>query len=100
MDTSAAKVRSALKNFSNKTATGCDHFHLRRLAELPDLALAQLGMMFKQSVASLTVPMQDLLNMLSLLGKKVRRFKDHCNNGFLLQGIDEIFLPANPREGR
>ena len=60
----------ALNIFSNSSAIGCDNLHLRRLAELPDVALEHLGMLFKQSVATLTVPLQDLLNVMVLLGKK------------------------------
>ena len=44
--------------------------HLRRMACLPDSALEQLGRLFKQSVASLKVPMQELLNILAPLGKE------------------------------
>ena len=70
LDTSAGKVRSALKLFSGSTAAGGDHLHLRRLAQLPDAALEQMGMLFKQSVATMTIPIQELLNILCLLGKK------------------------------
>ena len=44
--------------------------HLRRLACLPDVALVKLGLLFKQSIATLKVPIQELLNILTLLGKK------------------------------
>jgi len=44
--------------------------HLRRLACLPDVALERLGLLFKQSIATLKVPIQELLNILTLLGKK------------------------------
>ena len=67
---SACKVRAALRMFSGTTATGGDHLHLRRMAQLPDAALEQLGMLFKQSSATLTDPIQDLLNILAMLGKK------------------------------
>ena len=43
--------------------------HLRRLACLPDVALVRLGLLFKQSIATLKVPIQELLNILTLLGK-------------------------------
>ena len=56
--------------FSNSTAIGGDNFHLRRLANLPDVALEHMGMLFKQSLAALKVPMQDLFNIMVLLGKK------------------------------
>ena len=69
IDATAPKVRSALRNFSGSTATGCTCMHLRPMACLPDTALEKLGRLFKQSVASLKVPLQELLNILSLLGK-------------------------------
>ena len=40
------------------------------MADLPDVALHQLGCLFKQSIASLKVSVQELLNVLGLLGKK------------------------------
>ena len=70
IDASASRVRSALKIFSRTTATGSDNINLRRMADLPDVALHQLGCLFKQSIASLKVPVQELLNILGLLGKK------------------------------
>ena len=69
IDMSAPKVRNALRLFSSTTAPGGDQLHLRRLAALPDAALEQLGKLLKQSIATLTVPVQDLLNILALLGK-------------------------------
>ena len=70
LDTSASKVRDALRVFSCTTATGCGHLNLRRMAKLPNNVPEQLGALFKQSIATLTVPMQELMNLLSLLGKK------------------------------
>ena len=58
LNASALKVRQALKQFSNGTATGSDNLHLRRMGDLPDTALEKLSCLFKQSVATLTVPMQ------------------------------------------
>ena len=56
LDMSACKVRAALKLFSGAIATGGDHLHLRRISLLPDAALEQMGMLFKQSIAIMTVP--------------------------------------------
>ena len=42
------------------------------MAGLPYVALTGLGGIFKQSVATLTVAGQELLNVLCLLGKKLR----------------------------
>ena len=66
----AKTIRVALKMFSDSTAIGCDALQLRRMANLPNDALEQLGCLSKQSLATLTIPMQDLLNVLCLLGKK------------------------------
>ena len=41
------------------------------MADLPDVALAQLGALFKQSVSTLSLPQQSLLNTGALLGKKL-----------------------------
>ena len=71
VDGSASSIREALKQFSSSTAIGADQIHLRRLASLPDVALVALGAIFKQSVSNLTVPAQELLNVLGLLGKKL-----------------------------
>ena len=43
---------------------------MRRSAELPDTALDHLGKSFRQPVATLSLPLQTLLNILCLLGKK------------------------------
>ena len=40
------------------------------MANLPNTALRQLGCLFKKSIATLTVPAQQLLNILGLLDKK------------------------------
>jgi len=64
-------IRTSLKLFSNSTAIGADLLHLKRLASLPDVALISLGSSMKQSVSTLTVPAQELLNVLGLLGNKL-----------------------------
>ena len=40
------------------------------MAELPDVAFDQLGGLYRQSVATLSLPVQALLNVMCLLGKK------------------------------
>ena len=40
------------------------------MAGLPDAALTTLGLIMKQVVATLTVPAQELFNVICLLGKK------------------------------
>ena len=52
INASAKNIRTALRIFSKSTSIGCDALHLRRLANLPDKALLQLGMLFKQSIAT------------------------------------------------
>ena len=70
LDASPDRVRGALVVFAATTAIGSDSLHLRRFANLPDNAMAQLGALFKQSVATLTVLVHELLNILGRLGKK------------------------------
>ena len=50
---------------------GADDVHFRTIAELPDVALTQLGGLYKQAVATLSLPKQSLLNTGALLGKKL-----------------------------
>ena len=71
LDGSAKGIRNTISKFSNSTAIGSDIVHLKRVASLPDVALEDLGKIFKQRVATLTVPGQELLNILTLLGKKL-----------------------------
>ena len=99
INASAKNIRTALRIFSESTSIGCDALHLRRLANLPDKALVQLGMLFKQSIATLTVPMQDLLTHPSAIREEVGGIQNNCNHGVLLQGVHEILLPANPKLG-
>ena len=66
MDTRPNAIRNSLKLFSSSTAL--NGVHLKRMASLPDVALEGLGAIFKQSVSNLTVPAQELFNMLGLLG--------------------------------
>ena len=67
---SAAAIRKALKMFPASTAIGADDFNFRLMAELPDVALDQLGALFKMAIHNLSLPLQVLLNLLCLLGKK------------------------------
>jgi len=71
IDVDPKGMRTSLKRFSSSTAIGSDLVHLKRLASLPDVALISLGGLMKQSVSTLTVPAQELLNILGLLGKKL-----------------------------
>ena len=69
-DGRAATIRKALKIFPANTTIGADDFKFRLLADLPDIALDQLGLLFKSAINDLTLPLQVLLNLLCLLGKK------------------------------
>ena len=69
LDGSAKRIRNTISKFTNSTAIGADQVRLKRLASLPDVALEGLGKIFKQTVATLTIPGQELLNILTLLGK-------------------------------
>ena len=40
------------------------------MADLPDIALDQLGLLFKSAINDLSLPLQVLVNLLCLLGKK------------------------------
>ena len=46
MDTDPTRIRKALKLFPSSTAIGADDVHFRLTAELPDVALEQLGLLF------------------------------------------------------
>ena len=56
-DGSAAAIRKALKMFPANTAIGADDFNFRLLADLPDVALEQLGQLFKTALYNLSLPM-------------------------------------------
>ena len=62
---------NALKLFNRSTAIGTDQLHLRRMAKLPDSALHRLDCSSKQSIATLKVQIQELLNLLGLLVNKL-----------------------------
>ena len=69
-DGRAETIRKALKIFPASTAIGSDDFNFRLLADLPSIALDQLGLLFKSAINDLTLPLQVLVNLLCLLGKK------------------------------
>ena len=80
--------------FSESTAIGCDALQLRRLANLPNIALEQLGCLFRQSLATLTIPMQDLLNVLCLLGKKSGGSRTIAIMASFYRALMKFFCPA------
>ena len=71
IDTSANTIRASLKCFPSGTAIGADGIRLRTVTELPDVALTQLGGLFKQAEATLSLPKQSLIHIGALLGKKL-----------------------------
>ena len=64
------QYEKSLKIFPANTAIGADDLHPRLLADLPDIALEQLGLLFKSAIKTLSLPLQELVNLLYLLGKK------------------------------
>ena len=69
-DVTPAAVKKALGLFREKTSVGCANLKFRTLHSLPAVAHDQLASIFLQSVTDLTLPIQCLLNILNLLGKK------------------------------
>ena len=90
----AKVIRTALRMFSESTATGCDHLQLRRMARLPDIALEQLGSLFRQSLATLTIPMQELLNIMCLLGKKAGGSRTIAIMASFYRALMKFFCPT------
>ena len=72
IDVTTSSVRSAPKLFNNPAAVGSDQLPPKRMTTLPDADLDQLGCFFKESVATLTAPVQQPLNLFGILGKKQR----------------------------
>ena len=70
-DGRAAVIRRALNISPPNTAISSDDDHFRLLADLPDVALDQLGMLSKFPIHNLTLPIQVLVNLLCLLGKRI-----------------------------
>jgi hypothetical protein len=63
-------IRRACGTFPTRTAIGSDDVTFLEVAELPDGALGILGALMKAAVVHLALPMQTLLNVMVLLGKK------------------------------
>ncbi len=70
IDFSPRAIRQACGTFADDTAVGADNVILRRIKELPDRALEELGWMLKCALANLILPSGALINVLGLFGKK------------------------------
>ena len=57
-------------SFPCKTAIGLDNQFFADIALLPDAALVDLGTILRQCIATLALPVQTLINLMTLLGKK------------------------------
>ena len=66
----AGNVRNAARSFKSRTSIGCDATSFKEIAEASDEALEELACMFCEAVVNVALPMQVLLNMVALLGKK------------------------------
>lgn len=72
LDVGPGKLRPCLKAIVEHIATGADSRNLRNLLALPDIALDQLGTLFKQALSLIALPWHPLLVILNLLGKNLR----------------------------
>ena len=63
-------VRRASKCFPSESATAFDGWAFGLVASLPDEALEDLGRMMQDSIENLTLPLQSLIQIIALLGKK------------------------------
>ncbi len=70
LDLSPSNIRRACKTFPSKTAVGCDNVFFSDIASLPDVALIALSTCLRQCVSTLALPVQTLLQLMVLLGKK------------------------------
>ena len=64
------KLRKACFSFPSKAAIGLDQYSFQDTARHSDNALVSLGETVRQSFAKLAIPIQSLLQLLVLLGKK------------------------------
>ena len=64
------------------------------MACLPNTALEQLGRLFKQSIASLTIPAQELLSILGLLGKKAGGSRTIAIMASFYRALMKFFCPT------
>ncbi len=70
VDLSPAAIRRACRTFASSTAIGIDDLELRLIARVPDMGLEMLGCLVRDIMANLALPLQSLVNILTLLGKK------------------------------
>jgi len=70
VDVHPRNIRRACRSFPSKTAVGLDNLFFTDIALLPDAALRSLGNTLKQCMATLALPIQVLMQLMVLLGKK------------------------------
>ena len=70
IDLQPRNIRRACKSFPGTTAVGLDNLFFSDIALLPDAALEALGSLLRQCVATLALPIQVLMQLMVLLGKK------------------------------
>ncbi len=70
LDLSPDAIRRACRTFAANTAIGIDDLEFRLIARVPDLGLEMLGNLVRDILTSLALPLQALINILTLLGKK------------------------------
>ncbi len=70
IDLSPPAIRRACKSFDIGTAIGVDDLEFDVIARLPDNGLRVLGVLLYDIFSTLALPVQALLNILALLGKK------------------------------
>lgn len=63
-------IRKCCKTFPGKTAIGMDNIFFNDIAILPDNALVNLATLLRQCIAQLALPIQVLMQLMVLLGKK------------------------------
>ena len=70
IDLSSANIRQTARAFPKKTAIGLDNLFFTDIALLLDNAINASGSILKQCLRNLALPVQTLLQLMVLLGKK------------------------------
>ncbi len=70
LDLSPGAIRMGCRTFAASTSIGADDVPFKVVAQLPDGALVVLGQLMREALRCMALPMDALLNLLSLLGKK------------------------------
>ena len=70
VDLSPSNIRKASATFPGNTAIGVDNMFFRDFGLMPDNALEAWGNLMRQCIGTLTLPVQTLTQVMTLLGKK------------------------------